>query len=93
VDEGRDSTRASEAILPCATPLLKRLAEVTRQLDDWADQHMKTTPSLMDVARFEGLRAERMRLLAEFGEREDRFVVELLKGSTASTDDLVVDVG
>jgi hypothetical protein len=59
---------------------VERMAEVTQQLTEWTDEHRETPPSLMDVARFEGIRAERSRLLAEFGDREDRFVVELLEG-------------
>lgn len=56
-----------------------RIGKITRELDQWTEEHRKQPPSLRSIATFEGLRAERSRLLSEFEEVEDRFVVELLQ--------------
>lgn len=58
---------------------VSRIAQITQQLNAWTDQHTDVAPSLTDIARFEGLRAERSRLLSEFTEAEDQFVVQMLQ--------------
>ena len=62
-----------------------RIATITQQLNAWTDEHAHTPPTLTDIAHFEGLRAERSRLLSEFTEAEDQFVVQMLQrlGSAA----------
>jgi hypothetical protein len=61
-----------------------RIARVSQQLNEWTDKHATVPPSLNDIARFEAMRAERSRLLSEFTEAEDEFVVQMLQnvGST-----------
>ena len=61
-----------------------RIATITRQLNEWTDEHSTVPPTLTDIAHFEGLRAERSRLLAEFTEAEDAFVVQMLRTLGAS---------
>jgi hypothetical protein len=56
-----------------------RIGRITEQLNAWTDEHATVTPTLTDIARFEGLRAERSRLLSEFTEAEDSFVVQMLQ--------------
>ena len=58
---------------------VRRIAALTQQLNAWTDEHSEVAPTLTDVARFEGLRAQRSRLLSEFTEAEDDFVVRLLQ--------------
>lgn len=60
---------------------VRRIASITQQLDAWTDEHTQAPPSLTDIARFEALRAERSRLLSEFTEAEDTFVVQMLQAS------------
>jgi hypothetical protein len=57
---------------------VSRIATITQQLNEWTDEHTKVSPSLTDIARFEAMRAERSRLLSEFTEAEDEFVVQML---------------
>jgi hypothetical protein len=61
-----------------------RIAVISQQLDAWTQEHMETAPTLTEIAHFEGLRAERSRLLSEFTEAEDEFMVQMLK-SLSST--------
>ncbi len=56
-----------------------RIATITQQLNAWTDEHVTVAPSLTDIARFEAMRAERSRLLSEFTEAEDQFVVQMLQ--------------
>ena len=56
-----------------------RIGGITQQLNAWTDEHTNVPPSLAEIARFEGLRAERSRLLSEFTEAEDAFVVRMLQ--------------
>ena len=62
-----------------------RIGQVTRQLNAWTEEHSHVPPTLTDIAHFEGLRAERSRLLAEFTEAEDAFVVQMLRTLSASS--------
>jgi hypothetical protein len=62
-----------------------RIGQVTRQLNAWTAEHSQVPPRLTDIAHFEGLRAERSRLLAEFTEAEDAFVVQMLRTLSASS--------
>ena len=64
---------------------VSRIAVITQELNAWTDEHVVTPPSLPDIARFEGLRAERSRLLSQFTESEDEFIVEMLQSLGAST--------
>ena len=61
-----------------------RIASVSRQLNVWTDEHVNEAPSLTDIARFEAMRAERSRLLSEFTEAEDDFVVQMLQNVGSS---------
>jgi hypothetical protein len=56
-----------------------RIANISQQLNEWTEVHSSLSPSLTDIAHFEGLRAERSRLLAEFLDVEDGFVVQMLR--------------
>jgi hypothetical protein len=56
-----------------------RIADIGAQLVEWTEKHREQPPTLYDIAVFEGLRAERSRLLATFGDYEDRFVLQLLQ--------------
>jgi hypothetical protein len=56
-----------------------RIEGISRQLSEWTEAHSKIPPTLMDIALFEGIRAQRARLLAEFTEVEDEFVVQMLR--------------
>jgi hypothetical protein len=58
---------------------VRRIGEVSGQLDACTSKHAKESPTLVDVARFEGMRATRARLLAEFTQFEDKFVLDLLQ--------------
>lgn len=58
---------------------VSRIAGISQQLDVWTQEHMEVPPSLTEIAHFEGLRAERSRLLSEFTEAEDEFVVQMLR--------------
>jgi hypothetical protein len=60
-----------------------RIGQITEQLNAWTDEHLELPPTLTDIARFEGLRAERSRLLSEFTEAEDAFVVQMLQRMSA----------
>jgi hypothetical protein len=60
-----------------------RIGKITRELDQWTEEHRQKAPTLRSIATFEGLRGERSRLLAEFEEVEDRFVLELLQRLSA----------
>ena len=64
-----------------------RIARITEQLNAWTDDHKDVAPMLTDIAHFEGLRAERSRLLSEFTEAEDAFVVQMLHSLSASVKD------
>ena len=61
-----------------------RIGRITGELDTWTDEHAEVAPSLADIAQFEGLRAQRSRLLSEFTEAEDEFVVEMLRRVSSS---------
>jgi hypothetical protein len=74
-----DTKESVERYLRARDSFLEQMGPVTRQLDEWVDLHLNAPATLADIARFEGLRTQRTRLLAEFGETEDRFVVELLE--------------
>jgi hypothetical protein len=63
---------------------VSRIAHISQQLNEWTDQHMEEAPGLTDIARFEAMRAERSRLLREFTEFEDEFVVQLLQNLGSS---------
>lgn len=56
-----------------------RIGRLSAQLDAWTDEHSRVPPNLIDIAQFEGLRAERSQLLADFEAAENRFVVTLLE--------------
>ena len=56
-----------------------RIGKITYELNQWTEEHRQKAPTLRSIATFEGLRGERSRLLAEFEEFEDRFVLELLQ--------------
>ena len=56
-----------------------RIAHVSGELNEWTEAHSETSPTLTDIARFEAMRAERSRLLSEFTEFEDDFVVQMLQ--------------
>jgi len=61
-----------------------RIGRITGELNASTAEHAQTPPSLTEIAQFEGLRAQRSRLLSEFTEAEDEFVVEMLRNvSTA----------
>jgi hypothetical protein len=66
-----------------------RIANISQQLKEWTEIHSSLSPSLTDIAHFEGLRAERSRLLAEFLDAEDEFVVQMLSalGAGARNDE------
>jgi hypothetical protein len=61
-----------------------RIGKITYELNQWTEEHRQKSPTLRSIATFEGLRGERSRLLAEFEEFEDRFVLELLQGLSAA---------
>lgn len=61
-----------------------RIARASQQLNEWTDEHEKVAPTLNDIARFEAMRAERSRLLSEFTEAEDEFVVQMLQNVGSS---------
>lgn len=56
-----------------------RISVITQELNAWTEEHSNTPATLIDVAHFEGLRAERSRLLSQFAEKEDEFVVAMLE--------------
>jgi hypothetical protein len=58
---------------------VQRIGKITGDLNAWTETHLNTAPTLKDIAIFEGLRGERTRLLAEFEDLEDRFVLEMLQ--------------
>ncbi len=64
---------------------VSRIANITAQLVSWTEEHAETPPRLTDIARFEALRAERSRLLSEFTEAEDDFVVQMLQNVGSSS--------
>jgi hypothetical protein len=66
---------------------VSRIATLSQELNLWTDEHIDTAPTLTDIARFEALRAERSRLLSEFTEAEDDFIVRMLQnlGSSSRT--------
>jgi hypothetical protein len=57
---------------------LRRIGEVTAEIEAWVDKYSQEEPTLTDIAHFEGLRASRFRLLSDFEQAEDRFVLRLL---------------
>lgn len=61
-----------------------RIAGISGELTSWTQEHMEVPPTLTEIAHFEGLRAERSRLLAEFTEAEDEFVVQMLRTLSTS---------
>ncbi len=63
----------------------QRLGTVGGDLDGWIEKHRHDPPTVADLAHFEGLRAGRARLLAEFKEVEDRFVIDLLQHLTSES--------
>ncbi len=63
---------------------MARIAAISQELNVWTEEHSVTAPVLIDIARFEGLRAERSRLLSQFTESEDEFIVEMLQSLGAS---------
>jgi hypothetical protein len=75
-----DTSESVNRYLAARDRFLELMRPVSHQLDEWVNHHRDEPPTLSDIARFEGLRTERTRLLAEFGETEDRFVLELLEG-------------
>jgi hypothetical protein len=60
-----------------------RIGKISQELNLWTEEHRQKSPTLRSIATFEGLRGERSRLLAEFEEFEDRFVLELLQHLSA----------
>jgi hypothetical protein len=62
-----------------------RIAGISQQLDRWTQEHMEVPPTLTEIAHFEGLRAERSRLLSEFTEAEDEFVVQMLRSLSSTS--------
>jgi hypothetical protein len=60
-----------------------RIGKISQELNSWTEEHRTKAPTLRSIATFEGLRGERSRLLAEFEEFEDRFVLELLQHLSA----------
>jgi hypothetical protein len=62
-----------------------RIGLITQQLNAWTDQHMDVAPTLSEIARFEGLRAERSRLLSEFTEAEDQFLLRMLQNLSSTS--------
>ena len=71
-----------QAYVDARSRFVERMRDVTLQLDDWTAKHSQVAPSLIDIARFEGLRATRARLLSEFTQFEDDFVIDLLQRYT-----------
>ena len=63
-----------------------RIAAISNELNVWTEEHSVSPPKLADIARFEGLRAERSRLLSQFTESEDEFIVEMLQSLGASSE-------
>jgi hypothetical protein len=61
-----------------------RIGQITQQLNAWTEEHAETAPTLSAIAQFEGLRAERSRLLSEFTEAEDQFVLQMLQAVSSS---------
>jgi hypothetical protein len=61
-----------------------RIGRITGELNAWTDEHADAAPTLTDIAQFEGLRAQRSRLLSEFTEAEDEFVVEMLRSVSSA---------
>ena len=45
MDKGARFNESVRSYIAVRDAFAERLAEVIRQLDDWADQHMKSTPS------------------------------------------------
>ena len=62
---------------------VSRIGKISQELNLWTEEHRHKAPTLRSIATFEGLRGERSRLLAEFEEFEDRFVLELLQHLSA----------
>ena len=62
---------------------VSRIGKISQELNLWTEEHRQKSPTLRSIATFEGLRGERSRLLAEFEEFEDRFVLELLQHLSA----------
>jgi hypothetical protein len=68
-----------ERYIAARDDFVQRIGKITRELDQWTEDHRHKPPTLRSIAVFEGLRGERSRLLAEFEEIEDGFVLELLQ--------------
>ena len=74
-----DLTELVQQYVKTRDNFVARIGSITGELNAWTDEHTDTAPSLTDIAQFEGLRAQRSRLLSEFTEAEDEFVVEMLR--------------
>jgi hypothetical protein len=70
---------AVERYIGARDDFVARIGKITYELNQWTEEHRRKAPTLRSIATFEGLRGERSRLLAEFEEFEDRFVLELLQ--------------
>ena len=68
-----------ERYIAARDDFVSRIGKITVELNQWTEEHRHKAPTLRSIATFEGLRGERSRLLAEFEEFEDRFVLELLQ--------------
>lgn len=78
------SQSAVERYIAARDDFVARIGKITRELDQWTEEHRRKAPTLRSIATFEGLRGERSRLLAEFEEIEDSFVLELLQRLSAA---------
>ena len=77
------ATQLVRSYLEARDSMLSRVGPVTGQMDAWTDRHSQVPATLRDVAQFEGLRAQRSRLLAEFEDFESEFIAALLSSLVA----------
>ena len=82
-----DLTELVRSYVKQRNDFVARIGLIAQQLNAWTDEHSRVSPSLFDVAHFEGLRAERSQLLSEFTEAEDAFVVQMLQTMGAAARD------
>jgi hypothetical protein len=87
------ATRLVRSYLEARDSMLSRVGPVTGQMDAWTDRHSQIPATLRDVAQFEGLRAQRSRLLAEFEDFESEFIAALLSSLVADRTDDTSDAG
>jgi hypothetical protein len=58
--------------------MVAKEAPVIEEMDAWVKRFTKERLTLADIAKFEGLRAERARLQTNLEDHENRLVAELL---------------